>query len=323
MNVPATVAPKASTNLPMMNPDVFEQMQRVGRMLAMSPLFPDHLRKGTPEQAIANGVLVVNMAMRLNEDPLTVGQNIYFVGGKPGWNTTYLIAKANQHDVFKSPIDWEIKGKGKELSVTAIAELAATGKRVSYTADMAMAEAEGWTRNAKYKSIPELMLRYRSAAALIRLYCPEVMVGMPAQIEVELGGEMRDITPQEFHHAAPATDADQDADDEAEDGPDVIEGDDTTPAEETKPEQKPEQKAETKRASGTKAKTETEAKPDPDEEPFRETFDGMMNDLNDAPNLGAFMTFHEQSLAILAEKAPGLHGQLQEAIDEYKAAKAA
>jgi len=52
-------------------------------MLAMSPLFPEHLRKGSMESALANGVLVINMAMRLREDPLTVAQNIYFVGGKP------------------------------------------------------------------------------------------------------------------------------------------------------------------------------------------------------------------------------------------------
>ena len=56
-----------------------------------------------------------------------------------------------------------------------------------------MAKKEGWTKNAKYQSIPEQMLRYRSAAFLIRLYCPEVMIGVPTAIEIEL--EARDITP--------------------------------------------------------------------------------------------------------------------------------
>jgi len=58
---------------------------------------------------------------------------------------------------------------------------------------MEMAKKEGWTKNAKYQSIPEQMLRYRSAAFLIRLYCPEVMIGVPAQVELEL--EARDVTP--------------------------------------------------------------------------------------------------------------------------------
>lgn len=172
---------------------MFDHLQRVGKVLALSPLFPQHLRSGSQEQAIANGMLVFNMAHRLQEDPLTVAQNIYFVGGRPGWNTTYMIAKANQHGVFKDVIDWEVKGKGDSLSVTAFAVLSGTGRRVSVTLDMETAKKEGWTKNTKYQSIPEQMLRYRTAAFLIRLYCPEVMVGVPSAIEIEL--EAKDVTP--------------------------------------------------------------------------------------------------------------------------------
>ena len=189
MNTLTTVRPASL----LMDMEAFNHMQRVAKILAMSPLFPDHLRKGPQETAIANGVLVMNMATRLNEDPLTVAQNIYFVGGKPGWSASYMISKANQHGVFKNPIDWDIKGKGDELAVTAFGELATTGKRVQVTCDMKMAKAEGWTKNAKYQSMPEQMLRYRSATFLIRLYCPEVMVGVPAAIENELA--MKDVTP--------------------------------------------------------------------------------------------------------------------------------
>lgn len=197
MNVPVKTMNAPSL---LMDPEIFNHMQRVGSMLAMSPLFPDHLRKGDRDSAIANGVLVMNMAARLNEDPLTVAQNIYFVGGKPGWSSSYMIGKANQHGVFKDPIAWEIKGKGDDLSVTAYAEVKSTGKRVEATCDMAMARAEGWTKNAKYKSMPEQMLRYRSATFLIRLYCPEVMIGIPSQVEVELG--MKDVTPADAAYQA-------------------------------------------------------------------------------------------------------------------------
>lgn len=196
MNELTTINKNAEIS-PLMDVATFEHMNRVARVLALSPLFPDHLRKGSQEQSIANGILVMNMALRLREDPLTVAQNIYFVGGKPGWSSSYMISKANQHGVFSSPIEWEVKGQGESLSVTAFAEMAATGRRVSSTCDMAMAKAEGWTRNSKYQSMPEHMLRYRSAAFLIRLYCPEVMVGVPAQIENDMPTEMRDITPQE------------------------------------------------------------------------------------------------------------------------------
>lgn len=177
----------------LLDPARFDHLQRVGKMLALSPLFPEHLRKGGLEQAVANGALVMNMAYRLNEDPLTVAQSIYFVGGRPGWATTYMIAKANQHGVFRDQIDWDVEGKGDTLGVTAFAVLSKTGRRVQVTCDMEMARKEGWTKNPKYQSIPEQMLRYRSAAFLIRLYCPEVMIGIPMEAEVDL--PMRDITP--------------------------------------------------------------------------------------------------------------------------------
>ena len=188
------LTPMSNTSLGLlMDEGRFNHMQRVAKVLAMSQLFPEHLRKGSQETAVANAILVLNMASRLNEDPLTVSQAIYFVGGKPGWSAQYLISKANQHGVFRNPIDWDIKGKGDDLAVTAFGELNATGKRVQVTCDMKMAKAEGWTKNAKYQSMPEQMLRYRSATFLIRLYCPEVMVGVPAAIENELA--MKDVTP--------------------------------------------------------------------------------------------------------------------------------
>ena len=193
-SVTNAVALPARPAMALMDVPQFEQMQRIGRMLALSSLFPKHLKEGGQDAALANGVLVVNMALRLQEDPLTVAQNIYFVNGRPGWNTTYMISKANMHGVFKNPIDWNVTGEGDSLVVEAFAELSGTGKHVSMTASMKMAKAEGWTKNAKYQSMPEVMLRYRSAASLIRMYCPEVMIGIPPVIELDTD-QYQDVTP--------------------------------------------------------------------------------------------------------------------------------
>jgi hypothetical protein len=182
----------------MMDPVVFDHMQRVGKVLALSPLFPEHLRKPDINTAVANAVLCLNMATRLNEDVLTVAQNIFFVNGRPGWNATYMIAKANDSGKFSEEIDWIIEGKGMELSVTAFAVLARSGKRVESTLTMEIAKAEGWTKNSKYQTIPQQMLSYRSAVFLIRLYCPEVMIGVPSIVELEDDpSNARDVTPRE------------------------------------------------------------------------------------------------------------------------------
>ena len=59
-----------------------------------------------------------------------------------------------------------------------------TGEVVKVSVSMETAKKEGWTRNTKYQTMPEQMLRYRSATWLIRLHCPEVLLGMQASDEI-------------------------------------------------------------------------------------------------------------------------------------------
>ena len=50
---------------------------------------------------------------------------------------------------------------------------------------LAMAKAEGWTSNSKWRNMPELMLAYRSSAFFARVYCPETLMGIQMADEVE------------------------------------------------------------------------------------------------------------------------------------------
>jgi hypothetical protein len=162
------------------NPAAFEHMQRVAKVFAASELVPAHLRNKH-----ADCIIAIELARQMGEHPLMVMQNIYFVSGRAGWSTQYMISRANRAGVLKGRITWKTTGTAKDMAVTASAILAETGEEISSTASMAMAEAEGWTKNSKYKSMPEHMLRWRSATMLIRLYCPEVMMGMPAREELD------------------------------------------------------------------------------------------------------------------------------------------
>lgn len=155
----------------------FTLMQRQAALFASSPLIPAHLRAGTPQQAMANCYIAMTIADRMGEDRMTVMQNIHIVHGTAGFRAQYMIARANASDVFKDGIDWEIAGEGDKLAVTAFATLASTGRRVAITVDMKMAKAEGWTKNTKYQTMPEIMLRYRSGTFLVRMYAPQVMLG--------------------------------------------------------------------------------------------------------------------------------------------------
>lgn len=176
-------------------PAQFEHSQRIAKMFASSELVPPHMRG-----KIADCLIAYAIAKRTREEPLVVLQNIYFVSGRAGWSATYMIAKANRSGAFSRRINWRVEGEGKNTRVTAFATLADSGEPVEATASMAMAEAEGWTKNPKYKSMPEQMLRYRSATMLIRLFAPEVMMGLPVADEIDYAqargpAAMRDVTP--------------------------------------------------------------------------------------------------------------------------------
>lgn len=175
------------------DPATFEHSQRIAKVFAASRLVPQHMQNN-----VADCLIALQIARRLNEEPLTVMQQIYIVNGRPGWYTTYMISRVNRSGVFKGPITWSTEGQGDALTVTAKAILADSGEIVDATCDMRMAKAEGWTKNAKYTSMPAHMLRWRSAAMLIRLYAPEVMLGMPVVEELETlpSAGMRDVTPQ-------------------------------------------------------------------------------------------------------------------------------
>lgn len=172
----------------------FEHMQRVAKVFCASDLIPTHLKKNNG----ADALLALQIAKRMNEDPVSVMQNIYFVSGKAGWSASYMIARANRSGVFKGPIRWKTTGEGENMVVTARGRLAEIeGEDVEVSVSMKMAKAEGWVKNPKYGTMAEHMLRWRSATMLIRLYCPEVMMGMPTEDELtdsRYATSFRDVT---------------------------------------------------------------------------------------------------------------------------------
>lgn len=157
-----------------------EEMWKYAQALARADIIPK-----TFQNKPANCFVAMDMAQRLGVGVMEVMQNTYVVHGTPGFSAKYAIGMANKSGVFKGPICFEETGKGDNLSVTAFGIVRETGQRVDFTADMAMARAEKWTSNPKYKTMPGLMLRYRAATLLIRTTCPEVLLGMQTAEEVE------------------------------------------------------------------------------------------------------------------------------------------
>ena len=162
----------------------FELLQRVGKTFGQSALVPQQYQMKNPNdvQALANCVIALDMANRMQANPLMVMQNLYIVHGNPGWSSKFLIACLNNCGKF-SPLRYEFKGKegSDNWSCRAYAIDKSTGEELKGAwVSIDMAKKEGWygKSGSKWQTMPELMLQYRAAAFFQRTYAPEISMGL-------------------------------------------------------------------------------------------------------------------------------------------------
>lgn len=158
---------------------MFEQAQRVAKMLSTSTMVPDHFRGN-----IGNCMIALNFASRVNLDPFMAMQSMYIVHGKPGLEGKLAIALLNKSGSFTS-LQFRFEGEGRTRSCTAYATRISTGDVCEQTVSMAMVEAEGWKKNKKWVNMPDLMFQYRSASFFIKVHAPEVLMGMQTKEELD------------------------------------------------------------------------------------------------------------------------------------------
>jgi len=161
--------------------EAFEHTWRVAKAFSQSGMVPAAYQ-GKPEACM----VALMYAAQLGENPMLVFQEMAPIKGRPTTSARFAIARANKSGLLRGTISWSSKGSGEGLEVTASAVLAATGETISVPVSMAEAKADGWAQNPKYRSIPEQMLRWRSATRLINLYLPEVLFGLAVREEMQV-----------------------------------------------------------------------------------------------------------------------------------------
>lgn len=160
---------------------VFEHSQRVAKMMTTSSLVPKEYQNNIP-----NIMIALEMANRIGASPLMVMQNLNIIQGRPSWSSQFIISALNSCRRF-SPLRFKMDGEGDDYGCTAWAKDSSgeilEGPKVTWK----MATAEGWTTKggSKWKTMPELMFRYRAAAFFGRLYAPDVLMGMGTSDEAE------------------------------------------------------------------------------------------------------------------------------------------
>ncbi len=160
----------------------FNQLYRVANMFASSQLVPEHYRNKPADCFIA-----LQMAMRMRCEPVAFMQGTYVVHGKPGMEAKLAIALINSRGPFEGPVQWKLEGSGDDRKCTAYAKHKLTGQVCQAVVSMDMAKKEGWVgkTGSKWKTMPDIMLQYRSATFLGRLHCPEVLYGMQTVEEIK------------------------------------------------------------------------------------------------------------------------------------------
>lgn len=191
----------------------FEVMQRMAQMYTQSTIVPEAY-KGN----VGNCVIALDMAMRMNINPLMVMQNLYIVKGNPSWSSKFLIATINMSGKYSAlryrkrnlgkvgkvkynETVWDAVNKRNTLDVkefdgTAIDNI----ECVAYATELASGEVlesdpitietaikEGWytKSGSKWVTMPSLMLTYRAAAFWQRMYCPEISMGFLTKEEAD------------------------------------------------------------------------------------------------------------------------------------------
>lgn len=201
----------------------FEVMQRMAKMYTESTIVPETYKGNT-----GNCVIALDMAMRMNANPLMIMQNLYVVKGNPSWSSKFLIATINMSGKYSS-LRYRKRVLGKvgrikyndtvwdnvnRKNTIVVKEFDGTDidniECVAYATELSTGETlesdpitietaikEGWytKSGSKWATMPSLMLTYRAAAFWQRMYCPEISMGFLTKEETD---DIQDVEYEEI-----------------------------------------------------------------------------------------------------------------------------
>ncbi len=174
-----------SYNDPFGSMRAFENAQRIAKALTSSSLVPKEFQGN---QNLGNAIIAMDMAQRTGAGVLAVMQSLDIIHGRPSWRATFVIAAINTSGRF-SPLRYEFVGtEGKDdWGCRAVADDAAGNRCEGPLVNIAMAKLEGWhgRQGSKWKTMPEVMLRYRAATFFGRQFAPEILLGMRTSDEMD------------------------------------------------------------------------------------------------------------------------------------------
>ena len=166
----------------------FEAAQRMAQCLCSSTMVPTEYRG---QQGLANSLIALEIAGRMGLSPLVVMQNMTPIHGRPSWSSSFLIATVNASGRF-TPLRFHFDDEESPSWCYAEASDRSSGESLKgEKISIAMAKREGWwsrkdrhgNESSKWQSMTGQMLRYRAASFWVRVFCPEISLGLITQDE--------------------------------------------------------------------------------------------------------------------------------------------
>lgn len=149
---------------------------RTADMLSKASIIPQQYR-GKPGDCL----IAMDMANRMRISPIMVMQSSQVVQGNFTWRGAACKALIDGCGKFKNSRYIMVGKQGApDWGCRMVATRTRTGETVSGpTVTWKMAVDEGWVskNGSKWKTMPELMIRYRAASFFAKTECPEVLMG--------------------------------------------------------------------------------------------------------------------------------------------------
>lgn len=184
-DVVTVVEPKATPQIPSIwnNTKLFNHAYKLAGFLAQSDLIP-----AAYYNKVGNCLIAIDIANRMGVSPIVVMQNSQIVHGKFTWTGSACKAMIDGCGRFRKPTYYvEVGNRNDDTWGFYLEGETKDGAIIKgVTVTIGMAKAEGWyTRNPKWKNMPELMLKYRAAAFFMRTECAGLAMGFLTSEEQE------------------------------------------------------------------------------------------------------------------------------------------
>lgn len=176
----------------------FEHLQRIALIMATASLIPDHLKGRSQQETLGNCFLVVNQSLRWGLDPFAVAAETYSVSGKLGFQGKLIAALVNARSNLEGKLKYEFKGTGDNRTVTVIGRFA--DEDFDRTVDLSVGQAK--TSNKMWTNDPDQKLIYSAATKWARRHCPEVLLGVLTDDDLERIAESQASAPRVTQQAS-------------------------------------------------------------------------------------------------------------------------